>query len=387
MRRANDLVRTWMRDAGMAVREDAIGNLIGYYAGESPKPVESSDEKVLLLGSHLDSVRDAGKFDGPLGVLTAIACVEHLNQEKTRLPFAIQVLGFCDEEGVRYQSAYLGSKVLTGAFNPNDLMRVDAGGITMAEAIRSFGGNPDALDFAKLDPDRLLGYAEIHIEQGPILEQKNLPLGVVTAIAGQTRARLIFTGCAGHAGTVPMNLRRDALCAAAEFILAVEDLAQRRGDLVATVGEITAVPGASNVIPGEIRLSLDVRHPEDAARQAAVAEFQELAGGIAQKRKLRFDWQPVQETAAVACDTQLSKILAEAVRDHQKEDIFLHSGAGHDAAVMASISPVTMLFVRCKGGLSHHPDEFASLEDIRAAIAVMNDFIHLLADNYAAKDE
>ena len=207
MRRANDLVGGWMREAGMEVRQDAIGNLIGRYEGGT---------KSLLLGSHLDTVRAAGKFDGALGVLVGITCVQQLHETGTRLPFSIEVIGFADEEGVRYHTAYLGSKVLAGTFNPEDLKRTHANGISMADAIRSFGGKPDALASARMDPNRLLGYVEVHIEQGPVLERKNLAVGVVTAIAGQTRKLFRFVGAAGHAGTVPMDLRKDALCAAAD---------------------------------------------------------------------------------------------------------------------------------------------------------------------------
>jgi allantoate deiminase len=385
MRKANKLVGSWMREAGMAVRQDAIGNLIGHYPSrspesrvQSPNSPESSGEKILLLGSHLDTVRDAGKFDGPLGVLVAIACVQRLFEKKTRLPFAIEVIGFSDEEGVRYQSAYLGSKVMAGTFNPKDLTRSDANGVTMAEAIRSFGGNPDGLAAARLDPERLLGYAEVHIEQGPVLEQKNLSIGVVTAIAGQTRIKITFTGRAGHAGTTPMNLRRDALCAAAEFVLAAETVAKRRPGLVATVGEIAALPGASNVIPGQVRLSLDVRHPKDALRLSAVAELKKRAAAIAAKRTVLFDWQPVHQSPAVTCDRHLSSLLSKAVKHRQRKLVLLPSGAGHDAAAMAAITSVAMLFVRCKNGISHNPNESASAKDVGIAIGVMNDFINLL---------
>ncbi len=211
MRRANELVGSWMREAGMAVRTDAVGNLIGHYAAAQP------DGKILLLGSHLDTVRDAGKFDGTLGVIIAIACVQHLEEAKIRRPFAIEVAAFADEEGARYQSTYLGSRALAGTFDREDLKRTDAKGITMADAIREFGGNPDGIASAKLDPSRLLGYVEVHIEQGPVLEQKKLAVGIVSVVAGQARARISFTGQAGHAGTVPMDLRRDALCATCTF--------------------------------------------------------------------------------------------------------------------------------------------------------------------------
>ena len=375
MKNANELLGDWMREVRMAVRTDAIGNLIGHYPAATP------DGKILLLGSHVDTVRDAGKFDGPLGVLVAIACVQSLSTSKTRLPFAIEVVGFCDEEGARYQSTYLGSRVLAGTFDFADLKLTDARGISMAEAIRDFGGDSDGITGAKVDPKRLLGYAEVHIEQGPMLEKKNLAVGVVSAIAGQTRARVRFVGEAGHAGTVPMNLRRDALCAATEFVLAVEALAQNRGGLVATVGEIVVLPGASNVIPGEARLSLDVRHPDDTVRTKAGGDLRQRAEEIAAERGVTFKWEPMHQTAAVICDRRLTVLLENAVRRQQKEAPLLTSGAGHDSAAMAAICPVAMLFVRCKGGISHNPAESASEKDVNVAIAVMQDFLKMLASS------
>jgi allantoate deiminase len=311
-------------------------------------------------------------------VLAAIAGVERLRASNIQLPFAIEVVGFADEEGVRYQSAYLGSKVLTGTFDTKDLKRADGKGVTMAEAIRKFGGNPGGLGRARLDPRQLLGYAEIHIEQGPVLEQKGLAVGVVTAIAGQTRVRVRFLGHAGHAGTVPMKRRRDALCAASEFVLAVDDYAKRVEGLVATVGEITALPGASNVIPGEASLSLDVRHENDSVRIAACARLRDRARDIGQSRGVAMKWEMVHETRSVVCDPRFTKLLDGAVKRHQSESLLLPSGAGHDAGAMAAITPVTMLFVRCKGGISHHPDESVSIRDIRAAIDVMTEFLQLI---------
>lgn len=379
MRRANELVASWMRAAGMAVRTDAIGNLIGHYPAAQP------DGKILLLGSHLDSVRDAGRFDGPLGVLVAIACVQALHEAQVRAPFAVEVVAFADEEGVRFQSTYLGSRALAGTFNSEDLKRTDAKGITLADAIRDFGGNPEGLATARLNPDRLLGYVEVHIEQGPVLEQKKLPLGVVSAIAGQSRVRVTFSGLAGHAGTVPMNLRQDALCGAAEFVLAVEAFAQGRGALVATVGELHALPGASNVIPGQVRLSLDVRHADDALRVQAVTELKQRAQEIAAERRLQCEWELVHETAAVVCQRRLTLALEKAVRRRHADAPLLASGAGHDAAALAAVCPVAMLFVRCKGGISHHPTEFASEADIRAAVEVMNEFLETLMVEGGAK--
>jgi allantoate deiminase len=276
---------------------------------------------------------------------------------------------------VRFQSTYLGSKVLAGTFNPEDLKRADSDGVTMAEAIRRFGGKPEGLAEAKLETLRLLGYVEVHIEQGPVLEQRNLAVGVVTSIAGQTRKQYRFFGRAGHAGTMPMNLRADALCAAAEFVLAAEACARGTPGLVATAGEIAALPGASNVIPGEVSLILDVRHPDDTAREAACARLQEAAKDIAKKRLVEVKDSTAHQAGAVVCDRRLTAMLEQVVKRHQPEVALLPSGAGHDAAAMAAITPVAMLFVRCKGGVSHHPAESASLDDVRMAIAVMNDFL------------
>jgi allantoate deiminase len=382
MQRANELVATWMRAAGMQTRRDAIGNMIGHYDGEKAGAKVQAGAKVLVLGSHLDTVRNAGKFDGPLGVALAIACVDALRRAKRRLPFAIEVVGFADEEGVRYQSAYLGSKVVAGCFDAKDLKRRDAQGISMADAIKAFGGDPAKIKSARFNPKNLLGYVEAHIEQGPVLEERNLPLGVVTAIAGQTRVRISFLGCAGHAGTTPMRSRQDALCAAAEFILAVEQRARKTRGLVATVGQITAEPGASNVIPSAVHLSLDLRHAEDAVRRAAHLALKKIAFKIAARRKIKLEGEVVQETAAVACSQALSDLLAESVKGCQKRIVRLGSGAGHDAAIMGRITPAAMLFVRCRGGVSHHPDESVKTGDVRAAFTVLNDFILRLAKRH-----
>jgi allantoate deiminase len=376
MRRANELVAGWMREAGMSVRQDAIGNLIGHYRAAQ------REGKILLLGSHLDSVRDAGKFDGPLGVLAAIAGVQQLHEAGKHLPFAIEVIGFADEEGVRYHSTYLGSKAVAGTFDLEVLNRTDAAGVRMADAIRTFGGDPAALAEARFDPSRLLGYFEIHIEQGPVLEKHNLPVGIVTGIAGQTRAEFQFTGMAGHAGTVPMMFRRDALCAAAEFVLAVEAEADAHPGLVATVGQISVEPGAGNVIPGAARLSLDFRHPDDISRETSWVRLRECAEDIGQSRNVGVEFKVVHHAQTVACAERFTKLLEQAVKGNQGESFLLPSGAGHDAAALAAITPVAMLFVRCQGGISHHPDESATSEDIAVALAVLNDFLAELAHNH-----
>jgi len=378
MRQANDMVASWMREAGMATREDAVGNLVGRYPGAA------SDAKMLLLGSHLDTVRDAGKFDGPLGVLASIAAVHQLNQRRTTLPFAIEVIGFADEEGVRFQSTYLGSRALAGTLSDKDLSRTDSVGITLAEAIRRFVENPTTFASAHRDPAELLGYVEVHIEQGPVLEQLGQAVGVVTAIAGQTRAKATFVGRAAHAGTTPMDLRQDALCGAAELISVVEQTARAEPGLVATVGQLDVQPGASNVISAQAKLTVDIRHAEDSKREAAVEKLAERAQRIAEERRLVLSWEVVQSTPVVQCEPALSELLTAAAERHQAKAPHLPSGAGHDAVALAGLTPVAMLFVRCKDGISHHPDESVRVEDVRIAIAVLNDFLQSLAQKHHA---
>jgi allantoate deiminase len=367
---ARALVEGWMREAGLDTRRDPLGNLFGRRPGDG--------ERALMLGSHIDTVRDAGRYDGPLGVLVAIACAEHLRD--TDLPFALEVAAFADEEGVRYGTGYLGSSVPAGRFDGAWLERVDADGTTLADAIRGWGGQPEAIAAGRLSPEELLAYAEVHIEQGPVLDHRGLPVGVVTGIAGQTRARLTFTGRAGHAGTTPMEGRSDALVAAAEWIGAVEAEARGGGDgLVATVGEIAAEPGAANVIPGRVTASLDVRHPDDAARERAVAALRDRAARIAEARGLETAWDEIQSTPAVPCSAELTDHLAAAAADTGHEAPRLASGAGHDAAMMATITPVAMLFVRCAGGVSHHPEESVRADDVAVAIDVTTRFVERLA--------
>jgi allantoate deiminase len=373
LREAGDLVLGWMRDAGMTAHRDAIGNVIGRLEPPGLAPGAGT----LLLGSHLDTVRDAGRYDGMLGVLVALAVVEAVGPD---LPFAVEVLGFADEEGVRYGTAYLGSSVLAGAFDPAALERRDAEGIAMADAITAAGGAVDGLAAARRDPAGLLGYLEVHIEQGPVLEAEDVPVGIVTGIAGQTRAEVAFTGEAGHAGTVPMALRRDALAAAARFVVAVEARAAAVDGLVATVGELTVAPGAGNVIPGHATLSVDVRHLDDAVREDAAADLRDDARAIAAARDVAVAWSDVQATAAVACSDRLADAFAAAITDAGVRAVRLASGAGHDAAVMARLCDVAMLFVRCAGGVSHNPAESVTAADVAVAIDVATRAVRRLAD-------
>jgi allantoate deiminase len=374
MRDASAAVADWMRAAGMDARRDAIGNLIGRYEADRP------GAKTLLLGSHLDSVIDAGRYDGPLGVLVALACVQRLHDQRRRLPFAIELCCFADEEGVRYHTTYLGSQVLAGTLDPATLALADADGITLAEAIRAFGGDPDRLAEARRHADDLLGYCEVHIEQGPVLEARGLPVGVVSAIAGASRVAASFAGVAGHAGTVPMSLRQDALCAAAEHILAAEALARDTPGLVATVGQIGAQPGASNVIPGAATLSLDVRHQDDAIHHQALEWLRQRAEQAAAARRVELSWRVAQSTRAQTCDPVLTERLGQAVEALGYPLLSLPSGAGHDGVALAAIAPIAMLFVRCKGGVSHNPAESVELADVGVAIDVLERFLTLLTE-------
>jgi len=295
------------------------------------------------------------------------------------MPFALEVLAFADEEGLRFGSTYLGSAAAAGTFDATDLDRTDADGISMREAIRRFGGDPDRIDDDRWTAGRPLGYLEVHIEQGPVLEERGVPVGIVSAIAGQNRYVLTFTGEAGHAGTVPMDRRRDALLAAAEFVLAVETEARATPSLVATVGQIAVRPGATNVVPGEVTVSLDVRHADDPQRVAAARRLLEEAAHIAKRRNIDLASRQLSESATVQCSPNLVAALSEAVRDLGHPVVELASGAGHDAVAMSALTDVAMLFVRCKGGVSHNPRESVTEADVAVAIDVAGRFLELAA--------
>jgi allantoate deiminase len=368
-RAANALVLGWMREAGMSARLDAAGNVVGRYEGER------LGLPCLMLGSHLDTVRDAGKYDGMLGVISAIECVASLSARNLRLPFAVEVVGFADEEGVRFNATLLGSRAVAGTFDPANLDRTDAGGRSMREALSEFGLDPDAIPSAARRRDELLAYAELHIEQGPVLEDAGLPVGVVTAINGGNRFAIELTGMAGHAGTVPMRLRRDALAAAAECVLAIELLAGSERELVATVGRIEALPGAVNVIPGRARFSLDVRAPTDAQRERAVAAIRGAFADIARRRRVELDIEPVWEAKSAVCAPWLQDQIAAAIAAEAIPVRRLPSGAGHDGMAMIAIADIGMLFVRCKGGISHNPAEAITEADADVAARILLRFI------------
>jgi allantoate deiminase len=312
--------------------------------------------------------------------MVAIAAVQRLHDASRRLPFAVEVIAFADEEGLRFSSTYLGSRAVAGSFEPAILDRQDAGGATVAEAIRTFGGDPARVGEDRWNAGRPLGYVEVHIEQGPVLERLGLPVGVVTAIAGQARYLVTFTGVAGHAGTVPMRGRHDALAAAAEYVLAVEADAGAHEGVVATVGQVTVHPGASNVIPGAVELSLDIRHADESVRALHTRRILERADEIAAQRGVETSIRLQGDNPSVPCAARLISLLATAIEGEGIEVVRLASGAGHDAVPIAAITDVAMLFVRCKGGISHNPAESVEPADVGVAIDVLYRFLELLAE-------
>ena len=364
-------LRRRMESLGMAVHIDAAGNLRGRTNLATQVP-----GKRLILGSHIDTVPDAGAFDGVLGVTLALECVD-LAREKG-LPLAFEVIAFSEEEGVRFGVPFLGSRAIAGRFDPALLALKDAEGLTLDESIRAYGLDPGQIPAAAIDDDAL-GFVEIHIEQGPVLEAENLSVAAVTGIVGQTRLTIELAGQANHAGTTPMHLRRDALAGAAEWISAVEKLAKGTEGLVATVGKIEANPNAANVIAGNALLTLDVRHVHDATRLASVNTSIEMANTIAARRGLAIQCTRQMEQPAVSMDERLTAYLADAMEAADFPAKQMPSGAGHDAMVMASRVPAAMLFLRSPGGISHSPTETVRAEDVEATLHVMRRFLERIA--------
>ena len=364
----------WMQNAGLSARIDAIGNVRGILASEK------KEARTLVIASHIDTVVDAGRWDGPLGVLMGLDLLENRIRLEQPLPFHVELIAFCDEEGVRFQTTYLGSKVVAGNFDPAVLERIDDQGVSLATAIREIGGDPARLADEAIPPGNWLGYFEIHIEQGPVLYEKKIPVAAVQAIAGQVRAQASFTGVAGHAGTVPMPLRADALCGAAEFVLGLESLAMgAEGRLVATVGRLQILNAAGNVIPGEVSCSVDIRSADAATLTGAYEQTRTLCKEIGARRDLRTDWHVLLRSPSVPCDPAMSQLLHRSIRDAGYEALSLVSGAGHDAVPISAVSPVCMLFVRCFKGISHNPLENVERDDLAAAIRVADNFINQLA--------
>ena len=375
-KQAGEYLIELMRDAGMTANFDALGNIVGRYEAGVPFA------PVVMTGSHQDSVRNAGRYDGLFGILSPIACVKELNRRGLRLPYTLEIVGFGDEEGVRFPATLIGSKAMAGLFDPKWLDKTDAKGMTMRQAINDFGGDAEKwrdLDRRNGTPNsahgEVIAFVESHIEQGPVLLNEGLAVGIVTAIAGATRLRVIVTGLAGHAGTVPMGARQDALTAAAEMILFVESCCTKNAGLVGTVGIISVKPGAVNVIPQDVEFTIDVRSSEDARRANAVKAITEEFAIIAKLRNVVVTAHTFFSSNAAACDPSLQQQFEQAIAAHGIASRYLPSGAGHDAMVFPAIAPTAMLFVRCgNNGISHHPDETMTAGDAEIATAVLLHF-------------
>jgi allantoate deiminase len=371
-RRAADIVAGWMAEAGLTVSEDALGTVRGRLASADQR-AGANGARRLLIGSHIDSVINAGAYDGILGVVAGIIAVDVIRQRHGAMPFGIDVLAFGDEEGSRFRSTLSSSKAVAARFDPATLAEADANGVSLDAAIRAYGKDPTAFSAAANSPDQAAAYLEVHIEQGPVLEARDQPLGVVTAIAGQTRLTVAVGGVAGHAGTVPMGMRHDALLGAAEMALAVEAeaLAGADDEVVGTVARIDEWPGASNVIPAFVEFAVDLRSRTDAVRLATEQRLRDTFAAIAARRGLELSVKRDHQADAAPCDARLQAILAKAAGDLGLTPPFLPSGAGHDGQAMRHLCPIGMLFVRCRGGISHNPAEFASVTDMGCAIATL----------------
>ena len=368
-RAANELVLGWMREAGMTASLDAAGNCVGRYEGIRP------GLPCLMLGSHLDTVRDAGKYDGMLGVVAAIECVADLARRGKRLPFAIEVVGFGDEEGVRFNATLIGSRAVAGTLRSDVLEARDKDGVSLRDAMRRFGLDPLRIREAARKREHVLAYAELHIEQGPVLEDEGLALGVVTAINGATRLAVEVDGFAAHAGTVPMGLRQDALAAAAECVLAIEQRCRSAPELVGTVGKLECLPGAVNVVPGKVRFTIDIRAPRDADRLAAVGDVLAELKRISARRNVAIHATKTHEGSVAKCAPWLQEQIAAAIRAQGIAVRKLPSGAGHDGMAMIDLCDIGMLFVRCEKGISHNPAESITQADAEIACRALLRFI------------
>lgn len=370
-RQAIDLLTVWMHEAGLSVHLDAAGTLIGRQEGPAGAPT-------FLMGSHQDSVRGGGAFDGIMGVVLPIIVLTRLREEPIELPVSVEILAFADEEGVRFPTALMGPRALAGTFNPADRDLVDENGISLRSAMEAFGLPPGDVPALRRSAKDVLGYLETHIEQGPVLEQAGEALGVVTAICGIERHQLTLTGETGHAGTLPMQTRRDALVGAASVISEVNRLARSVPDLRGTVGAIHVWPNVVNAVPKQVRMTVELRAPEDVVREKAGADLREYVRTVAQESGLEFEMTRSYQQPAQPCDTEMSDRLAAAIQATGGQGMRLPSGATHDASAMADLCPVSMLFIRCRNGLSHVPEEYASPEDLGKALEALHGFLKSL---------
>lgn len=366
-RRAAQAFIGWCGEAGLEARIDAAGNVVARYEGKR------AGAPAVMLGSHIDTVRDAGRYDGNYGALAALAVIEALAERGERLDHAVEIVAFGDEEGVRFRTTLTGSRALAGTYPEDALDQRDSSGVSMREALKAFGGDPERA--GSIRRTGVAAFVEAHIEQGPILEADGLPLGVVTAINGATRLEVGVDGVAGHAGATPMRLRRDALTAAAEMALAIEARARGEADLVATVGRFDVWPDATNVIPGHVQFSIDVRSPDDQRRAAALADLEARITAIAASRGVRVSIAKPHDANAFACDPSIIADLKKAVEAIGVPPCLLPSGAGHDSMVMGKLCRAGMLFVRCKGGVSHNPLESITVEDCALGLKALTRFV------------
>ncbi len=364
----NATTQQWMQEAGMKSWIDGAGNCWGRYASAN------EDASSIILGSHLDTVPNAGKYDGILGVVAAIEVVDALHRNNVQLPFHIDVVGFGDEEGTRFGTTLLGSRAVAGQWQDSWFALQDKEGMSLSQAMESFGLKPEKVSTANRSGDKVAAYLELHIEQGPILEQEDLAVGVVTSIAGARRFNFTLEGMAGHAGTVPMNMRRDAMVTAALCIAQIEDVA-KNSNVVATVGKLECSPGSVNVIAGKCQFSLDIRSGKDSDRDAAVKSIFEYIEQLCHDRDINFSYQEIHNAPAVECADWLQQLTAASIADYGLKPLSMMSGAGHDAMVFSGIYPMAMLFVRCKGGISHHPAEAITEADVAVALDVFLDMI------------
>ncbi len=371
--KAGELIAMWMTEAGLDVTTDCVGNIRGTLNSTDPSA------KHFVVGSHHDSVHNAGKYDGPLGILIGLEMAIHVQQLSLELPYHLTIVAFADEEGARFNTSYLGSSVLAGNFNNEWLMYKDDSGKTLQQVVEDCGGNVDEIPSYAISKEDWLGYYEVHIEQGPVLENRDISVCAVTGIAAQQRIKLTWDGTSGHAGTCPMNMRQDAYCGAAEFALAVEKLAVKYTDkLVATVGKLRLFPNTPNVIPDKVIHTLDIRSSDDSFLNEMVAHLESESSQIASNRCLGLTWTLQQSNPSVKCDDMMNQELSSAIAAAGIESIQIPSGAGHDGVMIAAVAPIAMLFVRSKDGISHNPLEYSSEKDIADAIQVSIHFLEAL---------
>lgn len=377
-KKAGELLIQWMENAGMEVSKDSIGNIRGILRS----PIKEA--KHFVIGSHYDTVFKAGKYDGPLGILLGVEVAQRISESTIELPFHLNIVAFADEEGSRFNTAYLGSSSLVGEFDRKWLNRKDDDGYTLKEVVEKNKGDVDRIFNEYIPKEDLIGYFEAHIEQGPVLCEEDLPLCLVSGIASQTRVNIEWDGECGHAGTYPMNMRKDALTASAEFVLEVEKIGlEYKSNLVATIGKMKVKPNVSNVIPGVVNHSLDIRSIDEFFLKSIVKKLKRTAALIAERRGVKFNWEIMQSNTSVICDIDLKSILSKSILNTGTQKLIeISSGAGHDAVMLSRVTPVSMLFIRCKEGISHNPLEYCESKDISEALKVCNGFLDELIKLY-----